>query len=113
MNEQLPRCPLCKSDFHYRHLDLTMPFRCPVCEKWIRVANSRWYATSGMLVAVLITGFICFEFGARGPTLFLYTLVLWFPVFFLVVFWKMHFAPPRLKPSEQPPDSSVLGLNRE
>src|SRR4029077_4500379 len=34
------------------------------------------------------------------------------PIFFFVVFWKMHFAPPKLEPSTTPLDTNVLGLNQ-
>jgi len=112
MRERLPKCPLCKSEFHYRHVDLELPFRCPACDEWLRVAHSYWYAVSGVLAAMLISGFVCFELGARGASLVLYALFVSIPIFFFVVFWKMHFAPPKLEPSIPPLDTNVLGLNR-
>jgi uncharacterized C2H2 Zn-finger protein len=112
MKEHFPKCPLCRSEFHYKHVDLESPFRCPTCDKWIRVAHSYWYAVSGLLTAMLISGFVCFELGARGAPLILYALFVWIPIFFLVVFWKMHFSPPKLKPSSPWPEDNGLGLNR-
>jgi hypothetical protein len=67
---------------------------------------------SGVLAAMLISGFVCFELGARGASLVLYALFVSIPIFFFVVFWKMHFAPPKLEPSIPPLDTNVLGLNR-
>ena len=111
MRERFPKCPLCKSDFHYKHVDLALPFRCPVCNQWLRVANSYWHSVSGMLAAMIVSGLVCYGFGARGANLALYALLLWLPVFFVVVGWKMHFAPPTLKPSGSPLDTNTLGLN--
>lgn len=109
---RFPKCPLCKSEFHYKHVDLTMPFRCPVCEEWIRVAHPNWYARKGLLVSIAIAGFACFEFGARGADLVLYTLLLTIPVAFLVVGWRMHFAPPTLAPSSPPSGTDILGISK-
>ena len=107
-----PKCPLCKSEFHYKQVDLELPFRCRVCDQWLRVTHSYWYAASGILASMIISGFVCFELGARGAYLVLYAPLLSIPVFFVVVFWRMHFAPPNLEASSPPPDTSVLGLNR-
>jgi hypothetical protein len=111
MRERLPKCPLCKSDFHYKHVDLAVPFRCPVCDQWLRAAHSYWYSASAILAAMIISGFICYGLGARGANLFLYAILLWLPVFFVVIGWKMHFAPPSLKPSSSPLDTKTLRLN--
>ena len=112
MRERFPKCPLCKSEFHYKHVDLEMPFRCPVCDQWLRVAHSHWYAVSTLLATLLVSGFVCFELGARGASLFWSALFVSIPIFFFGVFWKMHFAPPKLIPSSTPLDTNVLGLNR-
>jgi hypothetical protein len=73
--------------------------------------HPRLYAGLGIAVALLISGFVCFEFGARGSDLVLASLLAWLPIFFLVVFWQMHFAPPKLEPCS-PPSTDVFGLNR-
>src|SRR6266496_3873984 len=56
-------------------------------------------------------GFVCYGLGARGTNLCFYALALWLPVFFVVVGWKMHYAPQALKPSSSPLDTNTLGLN--
>jgi hypothetical protein len=48
------------------------------------------------------------EYGARGTDLFLLGLLLLVPVWLLVIFWKMHFAPPDLAPF----GTDVLGINK-
>jgi len=111
MRETSPKCPLCKAEFHYKHVDLAVPFRCPVCDQWLRVAHSHRYSVSGILAAMIISGFLCYGLGTRGTNLVLYSLFLWVPVFLLVVGWKMHFAPPTLEPSSSPMDTNTLGLN--
>ncbi len=88
-----PRCPLCGSEFEIKYVDVAEPF----------------HACAALLIAV----FLSFAFGARGPTLFLASIFGWIPVFFIVVFWTQHFAPPKLKPcSPDDPDySGPLGLD--
>ena len=108
---RFPKCPLCKSEFHYKHVDLELPFRCPVCDQWLRVTHSYWYTASGIFGSLIMSGLICYEVGARGAYLALYAPFGAVPIFFGVVFWRIHFAPPRLRASN-PPGTSVLGLNR-
>jgi hypothetical protein len=112
MKERYPKCPLCNIEFHYKHVDLELPFRCPACDQWLRVAHGYWYVSSGVLAALVIAGIVCFGFGARGATLVFYAVFACAPILFVVVFWKMHFAPPHLEPSS-PPSTDVLGLNRQ
>jgi hypothetical protein len=111
-NTRFPKCRLCKSNFHYKHVDLEMPFRCPLCGQWLRVAHSYWYKLSGALAAMVISGLTCFKVGSRGANLVLYTLLLTIPAMFIVVFWRMHFAPPTLEPSSPPLGTDILGLNK-
>jgi hypothetical protein len=100
-------------EIHVSHLShRTRKMGHPACDEWIRVAHSYWYAVSGLLTAMLICGFVCVELGAGGAPLVLYALFVWVPIFFLMVFWKMHFLPPRLKRSSPWPDDNGLGLYR-
>jgi hypothetical protein len=61
---------------------------------------------------MIVSGLACYGFGARGANFALYSLLLWLPVFFVAVAWRMHFAPPKLEASSPPRDTDVLGLNR-
>jgi hypothetical protein len=63
------------------------------------------------VVAFPISGLVCFEFGLRGSYLLLASTLAWIPILFIVVFWQMHFAPPKLEPCS-PPSTDLLGLNR-
>ena len=92
-------------------MDIELPFRCPECDKWLRLEHPRLYTQSLLVATLCISGSLCFHFGARGEKLFWGTLLCSVPVFFMLVFWTRHFAPPKLKPSS-PPDTEVLGLNR-
>ena len=102
-----PICPLCGSEFHINHVDVAEPFHCPVCDRYLCV--SRLYPYFWGCVALLIAGLLSFAFGARGPTLLLASLCGWLPVYFLVVGWTRHFAPPKLKPCNPPDDSRYSG----
>jgi hypothetical protein len=72
---QSSRCPLCGSDLHVKDVDIELPFRCAFCDKWLRAVHPRLYAGLGIAVALLISGFVCFEFGARGSNLLLASLL--------------------------------------
>lgn len=104
---RLPKCPLCGSEFKIKHVDFTLPFRCPVCDRYLRVSPS--YPRFQGCAALLISGLLCLALGARGPTLVLVALLGWIPTFFIVVFWTRHFAPPKLKPCP-PPHAGTVGL---
>lgn len=108
---QSSKCPLCGSDVHAKDVDIELPFRCSVCDKWLRVVHSRLRASVGIVVALLISGLVCFEFGARGSYLLFASILAWLPILFLVVLWQMRFSPPKLE-SCAPPSTDVLDLNR-
>ena len=107
LTPRLPRCPLCGSEFERKFVVIDSPFRCPTCNRYLCV--SQGYPRLQILVSLAISGFICFFFGARGADLALVSVVTWLPVMFLVVFWTMHFAPPKLQPC-QPQHFGTLGL---
>jgi hypothetical protein len=106
IRKQLPKCPVCRAEFHIKHVDFTLPFHCPACDRYLCVPRS--YPRLQGCVALLISGLLSYIFGARGPTLVLITLFAWIPAFFVVVFWTRHFAPPKLKPCT-PDDSHYSG----
>jgi hypothetical protein len=106
-----PKCPLCKAEFHYKYVDLELPFRCPVCDQWLRLTHSYWYSASGIFGSLIVSGLICYGLGVRGAYLILYSPLAAIPVLFGVIFWRMHFAPPTLQ-SSSAPGTSILGLNR-
>ena len=97
---KMPKCPVCGAEFHISNVDFASPFRCPVCGNWLRVP--RYYPVIGIWTALFISAFLCFEFGARGVSLFWGTLLTWIPVFMMVIFWSRHFAPPKLTPCPSP-----------
>ena len=108
LTPRLPRCPLCGSEFERKFVVIDSPFRCPTCDRYLCVSHG--YPRLQILAAMGISALICFLFGARGATLALATILAWLPIMFLVVFWTMHFAPPKLT-SCQPPNSGTLGLS--
>lgn len=110
MGRQLPKCPLCGTEFHIKHVDFALPFRCPICDRYLCVP--RLYPRLQGSAALIISGLSCYLFGAKGPTLVLTTLFVWIPAFFLVVFWTRHFVPPRLVPCDSADShpSGPLGL---
>ncbi len=96
LKSRLPRCPTCGSEFERKFVAINSPFRCPVCGHFLCVPYS--YSRSQILVSLVISGFISFFFGARGMNLVLATMLAFLPVLFVMIFWTMHFVPPRLKP---------------
>lgn len=104
---RLPRCPLCESEFEIKYVEIGSPFRCPVCSEYLFVPRS--YSVFWIYAAFVISGLLCYGFGARGAHLFWCTGLTWIPVFFIVIFWSRHFAPPKPKPCP-PPHAGPLGL---
>ncbi len=68
MRESRPKCPLCRAEFHYKHVDLAVPFRCPVCGQWLCVAHSYWYSVSGMATAMVVSGSFVTDSEHEVPT---------------------------------------------
>lgn len=87
-----PKCPLCGSEFNIKHVDYAMAFSCPSCERYLCVRRS--YSRLWGCAALLISFFLCFGLGARGPSLVLAALIAAIPIFFMVILWTAHFAPP-------------------
>jgi len=108
LTPRLPRCPLCGAQFERRFVAIDFPFRCPKCDRYLCVSHG--YSRLQILAALGISAFTGLVFGARGANLALVTIIAWLPIMFLVVFWTMHFAPPKLKPC-QPEYFGTLGLN--
>jgi hypothetical protein len=84
-----------------------MPFKCPVCNECLYVPHL--YSRLQAIKALLLSGILCFAFGARGAYLVLASFLAWIPLGFVVLFWATHFAPPSLRPC-RPDDSSIQGL---
>lgn len=108
LQPRLPKCPSCGSEFERKFVAIDSPFRCPICDRYLYVSHS--YSRSQTLASLVISGFVCFLFGARGANLALASILAWLPIMFVVVFWTMHFAPPKLTPC-RPPNSGTLGLS--
>jgi uncharacterized paraquat-inducible protein A len=109
-----PICPLCGSEFHIKHVDMESPFRCPTCDKYICVSRGSSYVRIQICAAICISVVLSYVFGARSATVALAALFMTIPVLFIIVFWAMHFAPPKLKPclSEDSHYSGPLGLSK-
>jgi hypothetical protein len=110
MSPRQPVCPLCGRAFEIKYVDFELPFRCPNCKHHLRVPPL--YPRAWTLVAFLASGTLWFALGARGFGLFCGALLTWIPVFFVLVLWTRHFAPPKLKPcpSGDSDYSGPLGL---
>jgi hypothetical protein len=108
MRERSPKCPLCRSEFSVNEIRFDEPFRCPVCQRFLRVP--RWYNMLAALKALCISAIIAYIFGARGSNLLLFTVVAWLPAGFLQLFWVRHFSPPPMVTSTAPTPSGTLDL---
>ena len=105
-----PKCPLCGAKFDIKFVDRQTPFRCPACGEYLCVSHPRLYPVLSIYGALLISGLICFGLGARGEWLFWGTFLVAVPIFLLIVFWSMHFSPPKLARATSP-YSGGLGLD--
>ena len=112
MPSRKPICPLCGRAFEIKYVDFELPFRCPNCNRHLRVPHL--YSRAWGLLAFLVSGILWFALGAKGVVFFCGTLLTWIPVFFVVVFWTRHFSPPKLKPAPSADStySGPLGLGR-
>ena len=91
-----PQCPFCGSMLEYGQIDFSAPFRCPVCQKQLRVPTP--YPLLHFWLSFLLAGLVSLAFGFRGYALFFATLVGWVPVLALVMILVRPVLPPRLKP---------------
>ena len=112
MAPRQPICPLCGRKFEIKYVDFELPFRCPHCKHHLRVP--RIYSSAWGLVALFTSGALWFALGAGGFWLLCGALLTWIPVFFVLLFWMRHFAPPKIKPcrNEGSHYSGPLGLGR-
>ena len=101
------RCPLCRAEIDRKQIVINEPFRCPRCDRYLCVPAS--YSRLQIWASLFISGLLGFVLGVRGAYLALVTTLIFLPVMFIVVFWTMHFAPPKLKIC-YPPHLGTLGL---
>src|SRR5438477_13077485 len=96
MGFQSPKCPRCGHDMKIAEVDFRLPFPCPWCNGFLYVPEYYSYLWSFLAFGVALL--LCSVFGLRGMPLFLFAVIIWFPVLFLVIFWVRHVTPPRLRP---------------
>ena len=101
------RCPLCRAEIDRKQIVINEPFRCPRCDRYLCVPAS--YSRLQIWASLFISGLLGFVLGVRGAYLALVTTLIFLPVMFIVVFWTMHFAPPKLKICDPFPPVGYVG----
>jgi len=112
MARKFPMCPRCGRTFHIKYVDFQSPFRCPLCDGYSRVVRSHLYAELRVWSTVIIAILLSWALGARGWIAFWITLAICVPLFMIIVFWSMHFSPPKLEACSSP-HSGVLGIGHD
>jgi hypothetical protein len=89
-------CPRCAASIGFLDLHWAGPFPCPVCRRAIRIGAAYDYVTCCGSVA--LTGALLWPWGLRWWALLLGTLLLMYPVMFVVRVWLFRLLPPALQP---------------
>ena len=104
METQPSNCPSCGSEVKSEAIKMGKPFPCPSCGRLLRVSSS--YRAIPGVASLLICAVLGYIFGLRPQTLFLFILVLWFPmVVFLGAILRVTLVP---KLQEYEPDNLDL-----
>jgi len=106
-----PVCPRCRKVVPWKDSHLDRAFACPGCGAWL--ASSRAYTISLNVITLVIAAALLYRLGLRGWWLPVATIMLFYPVLFLVVGVARANRPPRLRETTDPRGGMVLGISLE